>query len=64
MHKRMTTWLAALTLSSLSSVALAQEITVMISGGFKAALEQLGPGYVRQSGNQFVIVPGASMRKT
>ncbi|MGF3146578.1 substrate-binding domain-containing protein [Cronobacter sakazakii] len=60
MHKRMTTWLAALTLSSLSSVALAQEITVMISGGFKAALEQLRPGYETQSGNQIVIVPRPS----
>lgn len=64
MHKRMTTWIAALTLSSLSSVALAQEITVMISGGFKAALEQLRPAYETQSGNQIVIVPGPSMGKT
>lgn len=64
MHKRMTTWIAALTLSSLSSVALAQEITVMISGGFKAALEQLRPVYETQSGNQIVIVPGPSMGKT
>ena len=64
MHKRMTTWIAALTLSSLSSVALAQEITVMISGGFKAALEQLRPAYETQSGNQSVIVPGPSMGKT
>lgn len=64
MHKRMTTWIAALTLLPLSSVALAQEITVMISGGFKAALEQLRPGYEKQSGNQIVIVPGPSMGKT
>ncbi|ELY3458634.1 substrate-binding domain-containing protein [Cronobacter sakazakii] len=64
MHKRMTTWIAALMLSSLSSVALAQEITLMISGGFKAALEQLRPGYEKQSGNQIVIVPGPSMGKT
>ncbi|WP_038859222.1 substrate-binding domain-containing protein, partial [Cronobacter sakazakii] len=64
MHKRMTTWIAALTLSSLSSVALAQEITVMISGGFKAALEQLRPVYETQSGTQIVIVPGPSMGKT
>ncbi|EIV2971556.1 substrate-binding domain-containing protein [Cronobacter sakazakii] len=64
MHKRMTTWIAALTLLPLSSVALAQEITVMISGGFKAALEQLRPGYETQSGNQIVIVPGPSMGKT
>ncbi|EGT5762671.1 substrate-binding domain-containing protein [Cronobacter sakazakii] len=64
MHKRMTTWLAALMLLPLSSVALAQEITVMISGGFKAALEQLRPGYEKQSGNQIVIVPGPSMGKT
>ncbi|EGT4277528.1 ABC transporter substrate-binding protein [Cronobacter sakazakii] len=64
MHKRMTTWIAALTLLPLSSVALAQEITVMISGGFKAALEQLRPVYETQSGNQIVIVPGPSMGKT
>ncbi|HCC0174308.1 TPA: substrate-binding domain-containing protein [Cronobacter sakazakii] len=64
MYKRMTTWIAALTLLPLSSVALAQEITVMISGGFKAALEQLRPVYETQSGNQIVIVPGPSMGKT
>ncbi len=64
MHKRLASWIAALTLSSLSSVALAQEITVMISGGFKAALEQLRPAYETQSGNQIVIVPGPSMGKT
>ncbi|EPR9130163.1 substrate-binding domain-containing protein [Cronobacter malonaticus] len=64
MHKRLAACIAALTLSSLSSVALAQEITVMISGGFKAALEQLRPAYETQSGNQIVIVPGPSMGKT
>ncbi|EJK9929044.1 substrate-binding domain-containing protein [Cronobacter sakazakii] len=64
MHKRMTTWLAALMLLPLSSVALAQEITVMISGGFKAALEQLRPVYEKQSGNRIAIVPGPSMGKT
>ncbi|ELY4128576.1 substrate-binding domain-containing protein [Cronobacter malonaticus] len=64
MHKRLASCIAALTLSSLSSVALAQEITVMISGGFKAALEQLRPAYETQSGNQIVIVPGPSMGKT
>lgn len=64
MHKRMTTWIAALTLSSLSSVALAQEITVMISGGFKAALEQLRPAYETQSGNQDCDRARPSMGKT
>ncbi|VAC47311.1 extracellular solute-binding protein [Enterobacter hormaechei] len=37
------TVIAALTFTTLSAGALAQEVTVMISGGFKAALEKLTP---------------------
>ena len=32
-------------------VAVAQEITVMISGGFSAALDKLAPDYQQKSGN-------------
>ena len=35
------TVIAALTFATLSAGALAQDVTVMISGGFKAALEKL-----------------------
>lgn len=53
---------AALMLATFS--ATAQDVTVMISGGFKAALEKLGPGYEQQSGQHLVIIPGPSMGKT
>ncbi|WP_034912370.1 substrate-binding domain-containing protein [Erwinia sp. 9145] len=44
--------------------AQAKEITVMISGGFKAALTQLAPRYEAQHGDKVVIVSGPSMGKT
>ena len=57
------TVIAALTFTTLSAGALAQEVTVMISGGFKAALEKLTPqdggglprgagGFARRDGRQ------------
>ena len=58
------TVIAALTFTTLSAGALAQEVTVMISGGFKAALEKLAPQYEAQSGDRLIVVSGPSMGKT
>ena len=58
------TVIAALTFTTLSAGALAQEVTVMISGGFKAALEKLTPQYEAQSGDRLIVVSGPSMGKT
>ena len=58
------TVIAALTFATLSAGALAQEVTVMISGGFKAALEKLAPQYEAQSGDRLIVVSGPSMGKT
>ncbi|HDR2620976.1 TPA: substrate-binding domain-containing protein [Enterobacter chuandaensis] len=54
----------ALMLTFLSANACAQEVKVMISGGFKAALEKLAPEYERQTGDTIVIIPGPSMGAT
>lgn len=43
------------------SCARAQEITVMISGGFSAALDSLAPAYERETGNTLNIIHGPSM---
>ena len=45
------TVIAALTFATLSAGALAQDVTVMISGGFKAALEKLTPQYKAVTGS-------------
>jgi molybdate transport system substrate-binding protein len=50
--------------SGYAHVAAAQEITVMISGGFSAALDKLAPGYQQQSGNTLHIIHGPSMGKS
>jgi len=44
-----------------STAASAEELRVMTSGAFQAALIQLLPGFERASGNTVVIVEGASM---
>ncbi|ELY2498126.1 substrate-binding domain-containing protein [Cronobacter muytjensii] len=63
--RKISFWLmAALVGGSASAGALAQDLTVMISGGFKAALEQLRPVYEKQSGNHLIVIPGPSMGKT
>lgn len=36
----------------------------MISGGFKAALEKLAPGYEARTGDHIVLIPGPSMGQT
>ncbi|MCT4713345.1 substrate-binding domain-containing protein [Enterobacteriaceae bacterium H11S18] len=46
---------------SYSSFVGAQEITVMISGGFSAALDQLAPVYQQKSGDTLRIIHGPSM---
>ena len=53
--------LTAIMLASFSTNVLAQDVSVMISGGFKAALEKLAPVYEKQSGNHLVVIPGPSM---
>ena len=58
------TVIAALTFVTLSAGALAQDVTVMISGGFKAALEKLTPQYEAQSGDRLIVISGPSMGKT
>lgn len=64
MHKFMRSGLTGLVLMATSAGALAQEVTVMISGGFKAALEKLAPRYEAQSGDRIVLISGPSMGKT
>lgn len=51
-------------LSSVSTGVLAKEVTVMISGGFKAALEKLTPQFEAKSGDNIILVSGPSMGKT
>ena len=46
-----------------STAALAKDVTVMISGGFKAALEKLAPEYEAQSGDKIILASGPSMGK-
>ncbi|WP_447855904.1 substrate-binding domain-containing protein [Enterobacter sp. WI-ESBL-E8] len=55
---------SALVLALLSANACAQDVKVMISGGFKAALEKLAPEYERRTGDKIVIIPGPSMGAT
>lgn len=64
MYKIMRSGLTGLVLLATSAAALAQEVTVMISGGFKAALEKLAPEYEAKSGDRIVLIPGPSMGQT
>lgn len=52
---------ATLVLLSVSTGAMAKEVTVMISGGFKAALEKLAPQFEAKSGDKIILVSGPSM---
>lgn len=56
--------LITLLFASVSSGALAKEVTVMISGGFKAALEKLAPQFEAESGDNIILISGPSMGKT
>lgn len=64
MHKIVRSLFAILLLCCASSAALAKEVTVMISGGFKAALEKLAPQFEASSGDKITLVSGPSMGKT
>lgn len=64
MRKKTGTLLATLLLAATGGSALSAEVTVMISGGFKAALEKLAPAWEKQTGNHLVVIPGPSMGKT
>ncbi len=61
MRKTTGTLLATLLLAATGGSALSAEVTVMISGGFKAALEKLAPAWEKQTGNHLVVIPGPSM---
>ena len=64
MQKLTRSILILLVCASCSTAALAKDVTVMISGGFKAALEKLAPEYEAQSGDKIILVSGPSMGKT
>ncbi|MFS7187136.1 substrate-binding domain-containing protein [Serratia proteamaculans] len=64
MQKIYRSLLAALVISSVSTGVSAKEVTVMISGGFKAALEKLAPKFEAKSGDTIILVSGPSMGKT
>ena len=64
MQKLTRSILAALVCASCNTAALAKDVTVAISGGFKAALEKLAPEYEAQSGDKIILVSGPSMGKT
>lgn len=53
-------WLAAATLAA-ALPAHADELRVMISGGFTAAYQQLGPGFTAATGDTLDTIPGPSM---
>lgn len=46
----------ALVLAVVSPQVLAKDVTVMISGGFKAALEKLAPQFEAASGDSIILV--------
>ncbi|WP_455916057.1 substrate-binding domain-containing protein [Pantoea agglomerans] len=56
--------LASLLLSSVSTGVAARDVTVMISGGFKAALEKLAPQFKAETGDNIILISGPSMGKT
>jgi len=59
--KRLTLWIAITVAGNISLGAQADEITVMISGGFSAALDKLAPQYEAKTGDTIRIVHGPSM---
>lgn len=64
MRKMTGTLLATLLLAATGGSALSAEVTVMISGGFKAALEKLAPAWEKQTGNHLVVIPARRWEKT
>jgi molybdate transport system substrate-binding protein len=49
---------------SFAAIAGAAEVKVMFSGGFSAALHELGPEFERTTGNKVVLISGPSMGTT
>lgn len=64
MQKIYRSFLATLVILSVSTGGQAKEVTVMISGGFKAALEKLAPQFEAESGDKVILVSGPSMGNT
>lgn len=64
MQKIYRSLLATLVIFSVSTGVQAKEVTVMISGGFKAALEKLAPQFEATSGDKIILVSGPSMGNT
>ncbi|MGU7772976.1 substrate-binding domain-containing protein [Burkholderia sp. MR1-5-21] len=59
--RRAASWLAAATLASAALPAHADELRVMISGGFTAAYRQLGPDFTAATGDTLDTISGPSM---
>lgn len=57
-------WTIAATLGLLASLAAADEIHVVSSGGFAAAYRALAPGFERQTGHHLTTAWGPSMGET
>jgi molybdate transport system substrate-binding protein len=53
-----------LSILSFAAIADAAEVKVMYSGGFSAALQELGPEFERTTGNKVVLISGPSMGTT
>lgn len=64
MQKIYRSFLATLVLFSVSTGVSAKEVAVMISGGFKAALDKLAPQFEAKSGVRIILISGPSMGKT
>lgn len=64
MHKIHRLIFTTLMLSTFSMKLAASEVTVMISGGFKAALEKLAPQFEAKSGDKITLISGPSMGQT
>src|SRR5471030_3513360 len=61
--KKLFSYAALVLIASLSTVAQAEEIRVMTSGGFTAAYKILGPEFAASTGNTLHTDLGASMGK-
>ncbi|WP_431824696.1 substrate-binding domain-containing protein [Burkholderia sp. F1] len=59
--RRAAIWLAAAALAAVALQARAAELRVMISGGFTAAYQQLGPGFTTATGDTLDTIRGPSM---
>jgi molybdate transport system substrate-binding protein len=63
MKSNFSRWMTALFASAffLAGSALAAQITVMSSGGFYAAMEELAPVFEKESGHHVLLISGSSM---